>query len=204
MTLLSTTQEDTLREMINIGVGRAAGLLNDMLNKHVTLVIPELSVLSYNELLHYLERYSQSSMAAVQVGFRGVLTGSASIVFSSAGASRIADLLTDADLSLLSEDMDELRIGVLSEVGNIVLNGVVGSMSNVLSLRLQYALPAYLEDDLLSMLGLKHVGQGNETSILIARANFSISEVDISGTIYIVFLDGSFGYLLEKIDTLGV
>ncbi|MFP5259477.1 MAG: chemotaxis protein CheC, partial [Acidobacteriota bacterium] len=47
---LSSLQLDILQELINIGVGRAAGMLNQMVNTHIQLQVPVLRVLTPKQL----------------------------------------------------------------------------------------------------------------------------------------------------------
>ncbi len=44
---LTAAQLDALKELINIGIGRAAGMLNDMVNSHVSLQVPQVRILSH-------------------------------------------------------------------------------------------------------------------------------------------------------------
>ena len=43
-------QLDALKELINIGVGRAAGMLNQILDNHVYLQVPDAKLLSPVEI----------------------------------------------------------------------------------------------------------------------------------------------------------
>lgn len=196
---LSDMQLDTLREMINIGVGRAASTLNDMLDKHVTLSIPHIRIIHPNELddeLHLLQSTS-ATLSAVRLGFRGSFSGVASIVFPPDSAAKLVNILTDN----APGDLDAIRIGTLSEVGNIVLNGVIGTLSNMLSMRLTYSLPSYMEDRLQAL--LRPTLAPESEPVLIARANFTVEELHIQGVIYLVFETGSFDLLMNHIDRLG-
>ena len=47
---LTPSQIDSLKEMVNIGVGHAAGVLNAMLNSRVQLHVPEVEMMSSEQL----------------------------------------------------------------------------------------------------------------------------------------------------------
>lgn len=199
---LSDMQLDALREMINIGVGRAAATLNEMLNKHVTLSVPHVNIIKQADLddeLSDLQAKSQT-LSAVRLGFKGNFSGLASIVFPPDSAAKLVNILTDSNPDS-DQDMDAIRIGTLSEVGNIVLNGVIGTLSNMMSLRLSYSLPSYVEDRLQVLLRLRLAAPVAEP-VLIARANFTVEELHIQGVIYLVFEAGSFQMLMNHIDML--
>lgn len=199
---LSDMQLDTLREMINIGVGRAAATLNEMLDKHVTLSVPQMKIIPPDQLNSEFSELQAApdSFSAVRLGFRGDFNGAASIVFPPDSAAKLVNILTDNALD--SElDMDSIRIGTLSEVGNIVLNGVIGTLSNMMSTRLSYSLPSYMEDRLQVLLRPSLIPEPEP--ILIARANFYVEELQVQGVIYLVFEAGSFKILMNHIDMLG-
>jgi chemotaxis protein CheC len=72
---------DAIRELINIGVGRAAGLLNDMTGTHIRLVVPEVRVLRYTDLPHEDRLVDGSRLSAVTLMFRGPFSGMSMLVF---------------------------------------------------------------------------------------------------------------------------
>lgn len=41
---------DALKEIINIGVGKAAGTLNNLLNKHIVLEVPNVNFIPLGEM----------------------------------------------------------------------------------------------------------------------------------------------------------
>ncbi|HOJ97855.1 MAG TPA: chemotaxis protein CheC, partial [Methanospirillum sp.] len=47
---------DGIKELVNIGVGRAAGSLNTMTGYHVTLRVPEISLCNLQDLKNELPR----------------------------------------------------------------------------------------------------------------------------------------------------
>jgi len=93
--------------------------------------------------------------------------------------------------------MDAIQAGTLSEVGNIVLNSVMGGVSNSLKMDLTYSVPNYREDDF-SALMQAHARSG-ATVILYIKARFSIKEFEIVGDIIIFLEVGSFDRLLEAV-----
>ncbi len=57
-------------------------------------------------------------------------------------------------------DMDALRAGTFCEVGNIVLNGVMGSISNMLNFDFDYSVPEYLETNSENFMKNKAIKKG--------------------------------------------
>ncbi|MEJ1936804.1 chemotaxis protein CheX, partial [Nostoc sp. NIES-2111] len=169
---VTVDQLDALQELINIGVGRAANLLNEMVDSHIRLEIPFVKVLTASQAYQELaSRFHDNSLSSVKLGFTGSFYGTAGLIFPTESASKLVSVLTGEEAG--SADLDAVKIGTLSEIGNIVINGVMGSISNVLQQHMNYTLPVYLEDTIANLVFTSH---GNESKILLAQAHFTIEQ----------------------------
>ncbi len=187
---------DALKELINIGVGKAAGVLSDMLQCHISLQVPFIQILTRNELKAEMEGLSQDRVSAVKLGFKGPFTGTAALVFPPDSASKLVSVLVSGEPE--TADLDAVRVGTLSEVGNIVINGVMGSISNVLKQHINYSLPAYMEDNIENLLLTDDLYA--DVTVLLAHTHFRIEKFYIEGDIILIFEAGSFGTLISVID----
>ena len=197
-------QLDALTELMNIGVGRAAGMLNQMVHSPIELHVPIVSVLLASQLADELEQPTQESLSFVRLVFQGSILGTAALLFPTDSAANLVAALTGGEPD--SPDLDAVRAGTLSEVGNIVINGVMGSIGNVLSLPLTYELPTYLEATLLQLFE-RSQGAGvqvqTDPTVLVAHTRFTVRDLEIQGTILLIFEVFSFDSLLASIDALG-
>jgi chemotaxis protein CheC len=202
MQQLTEEQIDALQELMNIGVGRAASILNEMLDSRILLQIPLVKVLNYKELQQELtSRFDSNPLAAVRLSFTGSFSGIAELVFPTESASKLVALLTGEEPG--TPDLDSVRIGTLSEIGNIVINGVMGSISNVLKQHMNYALPIYAEDSIDNLITLDSYIE--RTVFLLAQARFTIEQLELIGDIILIFETSSFDVLIDAIDReLGV
>jgi chemotaxis protein CheC len=105
-------------------------------------------------------------------------------------------LLTDDDRG--ATDMDAIKVGTLTEVGNIVLNGVMGAIGNELQQRVYYSVPFYLEDPL----GILLAGEAleNKSDVIWIQTQFTVQEHQVEGDIVILFSAGSLEMLITAID----
>lgn len=194
---LTLSHIDALQELVNIGVGRAAGVLNDMLNSPIRLHIPEVRLLSPDELKQELKsQFDNSLLATVQLSFSGTFSGTTELVFPSESAAHLVSVLTGEAPG--TPDLDVVKIGALLEVGNIVLNGIMGSLSNALIEHLDYSLPAYTESTVNNFPIFADIDES--TKILLAHTCFMIEQLHISGDIILMFTVGSLDALLKAID----
>ncbi|BAY11108.1 chemotaxis protein CheC [Calothrix sp. NIES-2098] len=193
---VTAEQLDALQELINIGVGRAASLLNEMVDSHIRLEIPFVKVLTAAQAYQELAiRFQDDCLAAVRLGFTGSFYGTAGLIFPTDSASTLVAVLTGEEPG--SSDLDAVKIGTLSEIGNIVINGVMGSIGNVLKQHMNYTLPVYLEDRIENLLTDTNVSQ---SQILLAQARFTIEQLELIGDIILVFELDTFDALIQVIN----
>ncbi|MFP4102501.1 chemotaxis protein CheC [Coleofasciculus sp.] len=196
---LTPDQIDGIQEVVNIGVGRAASVLNEMLEAPISLQVPYIKIGSSLDFQSEMEtRLGGERVAAVRQDFSGSFAGLAELVFPTDSASILAAVLTGEELG--TPDLDAVRIGTLSEIGNILINSVIGSISNVLNQRLDYAIPSYIEDTVENLINVGDNQQDN--TILLAQTQFFIEQLQIRGDIILVFEVGSFDVLLDAIAML--
>jgi chemotaxis protein CheC len=194
-------QLDALLELINIGVGRSADVLNTMLNSHIDLQVPFVKILLADDFRKEIEALGSDSLAAVHLAFKGTFSGTAQLIFPAATASKLVTTVTGEEVK--SESLDEIRSGTLCEIGNVVLNGLMGSISNVLKMHLNYNVPTYMEGKVEKMMAISG-DTGSNTKILLARTRFTIRDLKIEGDIIVFFETGALDALLIEIGTLNI
>jgi len=195
MPVLTDDILDALREIINIAVGRAAGTLNELLGHHVTLEVPQVVVLPPHELSSHVAQQANQSVSLVVLQFKGQFSGLSSLVFTSDSASKLVDLLVGEEVSI--DELDALKTGTLAEVGNILLNAVMGSIGNVLGTKLSYTIPSYQEGDLGVILQpmLQH-----ESAALAVTTRFTVKSRHIVGEFLLLFEIGSFDVFVASLE----
>ncbi len=200
---LTADQLDALKELINVGVGQSASMLNEMIEFRIRLQIPNIKLLSLSEFQAELStRLGPEQLASVQLDFGGSFSGTAQLVFPTESAATLVAVLTGEEPG--SPDLDALKIGTLTEVGNIVINGVMGSISNMLGQPLDYEVPAYIEEDINHLIANKEPQEPQQNiDILLAQARFNVDELQVQGDIILFFGVGSFEALLAAIEDVG-
>ena len=192
---------DILQELINIGVGRAAGMLNRMVSTHIQLQVPELVVLSSKEFLTRYGSRGKEIFSAVQLTFTGHFSGLSALIFPPESASRLVGIIL-GNAVISPDEAEAMRVETLQEVGNIVLNGVMGSIGNILKENIVFSTPDYVEErfERLVFFG-EHAD--DRAMVLMARTQFTIKDHLIEGEVLILFSLASFDTLLAAIDALG-
>jgi chemotaxis protein CheC len=186
---------NAVQEIINIGVGRAAHILNQMLGAKIKLVVPEVHYFEHEEELKNFEKFHEIQ-STVTMDFTGAFSGTSALTFPQKSAARLVEILVP-DSPSEGEDLNAITESTLNEVGNIILNSVVGSFSNMFEKTVEYNVPNY---GLLPICDLPdRVHLEDEPAIIIADATFSVEGEDISGKVIMLFMIQSFKTLLTDI-----
>lgn len=196
---------DALKEVINIGVGRAGSVLSELVGTRVSLEIPNLGICKASELMSHLELGGQETVSAVRQSFEGFLGGKALLIFPGKSGDVLATQLVGSEEEIV--DLNLEREGVLLEVGNILMNSVIGTLSNVLTKQFRYTLPVYREGKMDVVLDpwFESVGRKNESAeVIYANAVFGIDKFSISGMILLLFEMKSFDRLWIALDEMVV
>lgn len=194
--LINDEQLEAIKELCNIGVGKGAAVLNTMISSHITLKVPFVKIISTSAFREELKEFSNDTISAVELGFAGKIKGSAQLLFPKETASSFVSVLAEDEDDM---DMDALRAGTFCEVGNIVLNGVMGSISNILGLNFDYSVPEYLEtnsDDF-----MKNTSVEEDSHVLLAKTRFCIDEFDIEGDIALFMQISAINILIDMIES---
>ena len=199
--MINTSPElkNALLNIFNVGIGKAAGMLNDLLNNHIILEVPRLDIIPFANIDYEFGIKRETPVSAVRLRFRGPITGVSSLVFPPDSASKLVDILAGEEFP--TSDLDAIKIGTLSEVGNILLNAVMAEFSNILETRLAYTIPSYVEGSLSSMLCLD---LERDAPVLTAKTRFTVESHQIEGEIILLFQFKSFDNLKRAINKIVV
>jgi len=186
-----------LQELINIGVGKGAQVLNTLLSHHVVLDVPEVTETTPAQLLEALGLDEAQALSCVQMGYRGSLQGEVQLLFPAEAAAQMVDLIVGGGHA--PDDLDFIRQATLTEVGNIVINAVVGTLSNLFGFHLQYTLPTYRGGTLadIEMRG----GLDEVEVILLAKTSFSIRDLSLAGHMLLFFSMPTYRNLEEALES---
>jgi chemotaxis protein CheC len=140
---LSEEVIDGLRELVTIGVGHSAGMINELTNAHVTLTVPEIKIceITDHEIPCPLDLPSLDETSQIILSFSGEYNGSISFIIPHESAIHLVALLTGEEGS--SDEMDALMVETLIEVGNVIISSVMSSFSILLTSSLTFLYPVY-------------------------------------------------------------
>ncbi len=178
---LNVDQEDAIREIISIGIGRAAATLSELLGTRIELAVPRVTLRVFDPA-DIPSAYSLDRPDVVIIqDFQGGISGRSALSLPYTSALRLAQLLGE-----VAEPVDELDLemsGILTEVGNIMLNSVLGAIANIIHTHLVYSVPHFYSARPVNLL----LSQGPQTrgALLTADADFSVRHDSIHGSLLV-------------------
>ncbi|HBN47675.1 MAG TPA: chemotaxis protein CheC [Thalassospira sp.] len=183
---LSELEHDTISELINIGVGRAAASLLEMVDQPVELTVPTIT---------FVERFSDSNLtsspeevvSAVSQSFDGPFKGEAMLVFPEKRSLELVRRLLKVDVPL--DTLTDLEQEALMEVGNIILNACLGSIANVLGEPINCSMPTFRKRETRALLNEDtafDAASGKMPVLMILHVQFMLRQNDIDG--YVLFV----------------
>ena len=184
---LTSEQKDAVTEIINIGVGRAAASLSDMLGQRIDLRVPAVTLCGVNSLAEQLGGNEAGIDLSVVQDFEGSLSGRAMLAFPKRSGIQLGRVLGEVEAP--NEELSVDLVGILEEVGNIVLNGVLGTIGNMTSLELEYAVPHLVQGvEMTRILTADALEEdGLEQLVILADTHFAVVDGSIAGSLILLF-----------------
>ncbi len=203
--MFNEDERDVLKEIMNLHIGEAAAVLSEMVARRIILAVPEVRLIRLgqdaNEVKEGLRDIFDGQIVSSSLSFGEEFSGRAYFVFPRHQARALVDLcLGDnpsegsekSELPFMDEDMDVVR-----EIGNVILNSIIGGFSNLLEIKLNYSLPEVEIFDFQSDHGSHQSLAGMH--LLVIRASFLVEGDAVEGAVLVVFSLRSIEMLKNKV-----
>lgn len=189
---LDELERDALTELVNIGVSRAAASLRKMVGKQVLLSIPSVEVVTQKAAAALMGQRETEDLVAIKQEFGGAFSGKALLIFPEDNSLEPVRVLVGEEMD--SAEVASLKDEALAETGNVILNGCLGTIANMLNQSLQMSLPkvVYGDGKVLFDVG---VAPDTDGLVLFLYINFSVRDRNIRGYIAMIMDLPSLGVL---------
>ena len=131
---------DVLKEIGNIGAGNAATSLSKMLSKRIDMNVAEVSLLDYDDIIRSIGG-AENVVVGILVSFDGDIDGIIMFLLRKEFAHLILNSLLGTELSSF-EDISEMEMSALSEIGNIMISSYVSTISSLTNMRIDISVPS--------------------------------------------------------------
>jgi chemotaxis protein CheC len=182
---LTSSQEDALTELINIGYARAAAALSELTGHRIFLEVPEVSIHLIPEITQKLQEVIQGEVVSVNQFFFGRISGNAILLLDNEAALLLNGLLTERPNM---PELDGAAREVITEVGNIVLNACLGAFGNLLKIQVGFTVPSLKIESVQKIMSSITVEDRDLEYALVIHTHFRMRVNDVSG--YLVMILG--------------
>ncbi|HOO27670.1 MAG TPA: chemotaxis protein CheC [Lachnospiraceae bacterium] len=204
---------DIITELFNISVGKAAGILSEIVNRKIILDVPEIKLILKEEDAVDLDACISDKISGAlmvsSISFENNLKGKANLIFPTEKMKKFIHLCMNEEVagkddffSISEEEMDftPIDFDVIMEIGNIVLNCIMGEIGNFLKVNFNYSLPDVKIFDRQTFYNDSE--NDGYSHVLVLHITFVIDEIEIEGAIIVDLTLSSIQILLEKIKEL--
>ncbi|SFC72402.1 chemotaxis protein CheC [Pseudoalteromonas denitrificans] len=175
--LLNDLEQDFLVELFNLGIGKAADSLSQIVNQEILLSVPDVEYISLETLNEKMGGHKE--ICSVSQSVKGQFCANSMLLFPEQSSLEVVKKMLGDQYS--DETIVELHQEGFTEIGNIVLNACIGSLAQSFDAEFKVGLPFYQigsADDVLQA--------PDQENILFIRINLVLSESKVEG--YLIFL----------------
>jgi chemotaxis protein CheC len=172
---LTELEQDTLTELSNISMGRAANSLRQLVGHQVNLSVPKVEILTKEAAAQVIGKPDNPMLVAIRQDFNGPFSGRALLIFPEPSSFELVRVVFGRELPLL--DISTLEDEALAETGNIILNSWVATLANQLNRTLKMSLPVVVRGHGTQIF----VGDASSSLVLFLHIKFEISTKEIRG-----------------------
>jgi chemotaxis protein CheC len=195
---LLPTQQDTLREIANIGVSKAATQLSILLDDTIHLVVPDVRIMEVGEVAEMLGRDGQSLMTVVSEQMSGALTGRIKMIFHNEDSKKlVAGLLGSVPVSE-GFDMREYEFEAVKEIGNIVISSCGAAFAELFGEEIILSAPNFVNktpDDMFS-----DRFDASDIKLLVMDTVLHLAQSDLKGMVMIILSIKSVENMLSRLN----
>lgn len=197
MNLLSEMQRDALAEVFNIGAGRAALSISEIVGDEVKLSVPSIEVKKSVEIGVETLPLNNERFGTVHQNFTGPFEATAMLLFSEEKALEIVRDMMGSQMSL--EELVEFEQEAMCELGNIILNACLSAMADILGISLNSTLPCYT---IASCTELLHTitSSMDQDYVLVLNIVFTSVKRESEGQLILLLSSASLTNLIRHID----
>jgi chemotaxis protein CheC len=200
MTGLTELQRDVMMELLNIGMGRAALALSEMVGEEVTLCIPFADLLSRQTAVEAIVGKGAERIIAVQQQLSGLMGGDIMLVFPEDQSLELVRAVVKEPCPL--DIMTEMEQEAFMEIGNLILNACIGSISSILRSAMNSSLPILIRGSSEDIFGAQASAEEAEEAVLFLNMGFALQERAMHGCVAFIIDGDTTCALQQTIDRL--
>ncbi len=135
---MSNEYFDVLKELGNIGAGNATTALSQMIQCKIDMAVPQVQLLEFKEMGAAMGG-EEVVMAGIYLAIDGDIKGSIMFLLEKNAAKHLVSKLMGMESQ--EDDLSEMELSALKEVGNIITGAYLNSLSSITNLTIFPSVP---------------------------------------------------------------
>lgn len=177
-------QKDILKEIGNICAGNAATALSQLLNKRVSITVPEVFFVPLEDVPKIVGE--DRLVVGLVIRILGDIPSFILLIFSQRDAFSLASLVTNKKSSN-GGVITEMERSALKEVGSILTNAYLGALSAFIRWGLVPTVPEIIEDMAEAMVDFILIELSNVSKYaLLIQSNFTETATQLTGHFFLI------------------
>jgi len=200
--VLSEMEIDALKEMMNIGFGRAAASLSEIMDVNVILSVPVISMVDNGDISGFIGSQSNGTVAysIVEQFFLGKFAGTGILLLpESEGRNLISMFCSTPVDGVHGAQYETLSRETILEIGNILIGACVGMISELMSNHVSFRPPHYMNGTVGRLMLDEHLKEAGELA-LIFKTIFHFEKNNIQGNLFLITSNESIAWMKTAID----
>jgi len=193
---------DVFKEIGNIGAGHAASALAGLLNRRISMSVPEASVVPFGDIMNVLDG-PETLVAGVLIDVSGDLNGYILLLLCMKDAMSMVSQALQAperDTTELDFELTEMEQDTLLEIANILVGSFLSAISSFSGLGATPTVPQLSVDMLGAILSIATIEYGKiGDSVLFLKTQFNDPGGEINGHFFLIPDYNSYKMLLSAL-----
>ena len=189
---------DMFKEIGSIGTGNAATALSGTLSEKISMSLPEVNIMDYDQAIDFLggpEKIISAVMVHMSGGFSGIMLylldlNFMNFVFERLHLQKIENY----------EEIDEMGSSAISEVSNIIISSYANAISLLSGIPISLSVPAMSINMLGGIMSVPMIEYGYTTDrIMMIGGKFIYSNEEMTSNLLMLPDIKSLNFLLKKL-----
>ena len=193
---LNDLEKDAISEVFNIGISRSAASLSEMVGKEVLLSVPSLSISQFSEAVAELSS-SSGNISGVLEEFDGSVAGNAILLFPHDKTMELMKLIYPPEMT--DDILLEMEDDTMSEIGNILLNATLSSLSEILDEEILNRIPQTISGSVEDVLHTSNMAKSGHEHVLRMNLTMTIADANINGEVSFLIIIKSIQSFKQKL-----
>ena len=198
---LDDIKKDALREVGNIGAGNAATAFSEVLDRKIEIDVPSVEIIPLEDV-STITGSEEDHVAGVLFKVSGDAPGTILFVFPSSTIKYLVEVVMDKTIE--PEEMGEMEVSLLKELGNILSGSYLKSIGDMTDLNMNQSIPGFSYDMAGAILSSTMISASSTgENVLLIETEFMDGENKIEGYFFFIPEVESLSIILNSLGLSG-